>query len=134
MNLLLLLLVPPQELCRAEWRNIDPVAGEWTIPATAATSGRGHIVPLAPATIDLLTVQWQATGTGRWGLKKSPGGERAIHAALRATGRTATIMGNRINTAEDVARALPDAARFRLTAGRLLARQAVSDFRSDHSI
>jgi integrase len=45
MNLLLLLLVPPQELCRAEWRNIDLVAGEWTIPATARQAEGAILFP-----------------------------------------------------------------------------------------
>lgn len=42
------------EVRKARWRDIDPDASEWHVPAENAKTGRLHIVPLVPATMGLL--------------------------------------------------------------------------------
>jgi integrase len=42
------------EVRKARWRDIDPGAKEWHIPAANAKTGRLHIVPLVPAAMAVL--------------------------------------------------------------------------------
>lgn len=42
------------EVRKARWRDIDPEAREWRVPAETTKSGKIHIVPLVPAAFELL--------------------------------------------------------------------------------
>jgi integrase len=42
------------EVRKARWRDIDPKAREWRLPAETTKTGKIHIVPLVPAALDVI--------------------------------------------------------------------------------
>jgi integrase len=42
------------EVLEAEWREVDLERGLWSIPRERTKNGSGHVVPLAPAAVDLM--------------------------------------------------------------------------------
>jgi integrase len=42
------------EVLEAEWREVDLEQGLWSIPRERAKNGSGHVVPLAPAAVELM--------------------------------------------------------------------------------
>lgn len=95
--------VRANELCRAEWQEIDFDKCLWTIPAERMKMRRKHIVPLARQVITLLKELHFYTGQGKY-LFHSPRGasrpitEEGLLAGLRSLGYekgTMTIHGFR---------------------------------------
>lgn len=95
--------VRANELCRAEWQEIDFDKCLWTIPAERMKMRRKHIVPLARQVITLLKGLHFYTGQGKY-LFHSPRGasrpitEEGLLAGLRSLGYekgTMTIHGFR---------------------------------------
>ena len=86
-----LVFVRPGELRRAEWKDIDPEAGEWRF--TVAKTDTPHLVPLSRQALEILRELHPLTGNGRYVFPngRTPGGDRpmsenAILAALRSMG------------------------------------------------
>lgn len=83
--------VRANELCRAEWQEIDFDKCLWTIPAERMKMRRKHIVPLARQVITLLKELHFYTGQGKY-LFHSPRGasrpitEEGLLAGLRSLG------------------------------------------------
>ncbi|MEO5829308.1 MAG: integrase arm-type DNA-binding domain-containing protein, partial [Rhodanobacter sp.] len=86
-----LLFVRPGELRHAEWAEIDLDAAIWRIPAGKMKMREGHIVPLAPQAVAILTELKKLTGARDYvfpGLRTAsrPMSENTINAALRRMG------------------------------------------------
>lgn len=95
-----LLFQRPGNIRQMEWDEIDMAAGVWTIPAVkmkrtlyGKTNGRPHLVPLAPAAVDLLRDLRPLTGDGRFVFPSLLTNERSmsentLRTALRRMGYT----------------------------------------------
>ena len=89
------------EVRGATWDEIDLNAGVWTIPGTRMKAGRTHIVPLSPASIDVLerASKLRASRSGAIVFVSPRGGQLSdmtLTKALRDSGEaTATVHGFR---------------------------------------
>jgi len=66
MKLLILTGQRENEVCEAEWSEIDLDAGLWRLPAERAKSKRAHLVHLAPQAIDIIKGIKPITGRKRY--------------------------------------------------------------------
>ncbi len=95
--------VRANELCRAEWQEIDFDKSLWTIPAERMKMRRKHTVPLSRQVISLLNELYFHTGNGKYVFHSPRGASRPITeegllAGLRSLGYekgTMTIHGFR---------------------------------------
>jgi integrase len=65
MKLMAHTFVRTTELIGAEWKEFDPRAARWTIPAERMKMRKPHIVPLSSQAIDILATLHQVTGEGQ---------------------------------------------------------------------
>ena len=91
MKLAIFLLVEQEELCHAEWVEIDFLREQWNIPAQKMKMAQVHIVPLARQVIETLRQLGSLTGNGKYVFPslRSPircMSHNAINAGLRAIG------------------------------------------------
>jgi integrase len=90
-----LLFVRPGELRRAEWKNIDLDAGEWSYTATKTHTQ--HIVPLASQAVAILRELHPLTGHGKYVFPSGRGATRpmsdnAVLTAMRSAGIGKDVM------------------------------------------
>lgn len=89
--------VRPGELRHAEWKEIDLVAGIWSIPAAKMKMRRPHRVPLSRQSrailqdIQQVTGRWQFVFPGFQSLRR-PMSENALNGALRRLGYSGSEM------------------------------------------
>ena len=92
-----LVFVRPGELRKAEWSEIDLVAGEWRIPAERMKMRSKHIVPLSKQAADILRALQPLTGEGRYVFpgarsRERPMSENTVNGGLRRLGWSGSEM------------------------------------------
>lgn len=65
-ELQMLTVLRPGELCHGEWTEIDLDAATWTIAAAKMKMSRPHIVPLSQQALVAIRELYQRTGNNRW--------------------------------------------------------------------
>ncbi|TDJ27189.1 MAG: DUF4102 domain-containing protein [Gammaproteobacteria bacterium] len=90
LKLLALLFVRPGELRLAKWSEFDLDAGQWVIPAKRTKMRKEHLVPLAPAAVEILRELHTYSGDGEFVFPSlRPGraiSENTLNYALRNLG------------------------------------------------
>jgi integrase len=86
-----LVFVRPGELRKAEWSEIDLVAGEWRIPAERMKLKAKHIVPLSTQAVAILRALQPLTDKGRYVFpgarsRERPMSENTVNGGLRRLG------------------------------------------------
>lgn len=73
------------EVLNADWHEINLGKAEWVIPAERAKNEKAHIVPLAPAVLELLDTIPHRTGRIFPGMSKVSRTVKSIHAKMDAS-------------------------------------------------